>query len=96
MTVSDADPELAGRWRVERVSGLLLPAGLRKQIGASVGSTRLGPLPLAPFRVRGRTLHYLGLPVRDELAPSGDGTWMGRGLVLGREFCRFRLVRDGS
>jgi hypothetical protein len=87
----DAAP--AGRWRVERVGGLL-PPGLRKRIGQDGGSTRLGPLPLAVFRVRGRTLDYRLLPIRDELTPSADGTWLGRGLVLGREFCRFRLVRD--
>jgi hypothetical protein len=85
---------LEGSWRVERVSGLLPPGGLRKRIGARGGSTRLGPLPLALFRVRERTLDYLGWPVRDELRPAGDGSWVGRGLLFGREFCRFRLVRD--
>lgn len=85
---------LEGRWRVERVSGLLPPAGLAKRIGPGRGSTRLGPLPLALFRVRGRTLDYLVWPVRDELRRAADGTWDGRGLVFGREFCRFRLVRD--
>jgi hypothetical protein len=77
---------------VLRISGLLPPRGLRKRIGKQDGSTRLGRLPLAPFRVRGTTLDYRWLPVRDELAPLGDGTWVGRGLLLGREFCRFRLV----
>ncbi|HEX2045353.1 MAG TPA: hypothetical protein VHF23_06990 [Gaiellaceae bacterium] len=85
---------LEGSWRVERVSGILPPAGLKKRIGARRGSTRLGPLPLALFRVRDRTLDYLGWPVRDELRPAADGSWVGRGLVLGREFCRFRLVRE--
>ncbi len=84
----------AGRWRVERISGLLPPLGLRKRIGADAGSTRLGSLPLAVFRVRGRTLDYRLLPVRDELEPAPDGTWEGRGLLFGREFCRFRLVPD--
>jgi hypothetical protein len=85
----------AGRWRVERVDGLL-PPGLRKRIGQGGGSTRLGPLPLAFFRVRGRTLDYRLLPLADELTPAGNGTWLGRGLLFGREFCRFRLVpHDG-
>jgi hypothetical protein len=83
----------SGRWRVERVDGLL-PPGLRKRIGRRGGSTSLGPVPLAFFRVRGRTLDYRLLPVRDELTPAEDGTWLGRGLLLGREFCRFRLVPD--
>jgi hypothetical protein len=89
----DDEDDLAGRWRVERVGGLL-PPGLRKQIGRDGGSTRLGPFPLALFRVRGSTLDYRMLPVRDELAPAEAGTWLGRGLLFGREFCRFRLVRD--
>ena len=54
----------AGRWRVERISGLLPPHGLRKRIGPDAGSTRLGPVPLAVFRVRGPTLDYRLLPVR--------------------------------
>jgi hypothetical protein len=83
-----------GHWRVEHVSGLVLPRGLRKRIGQRGGSTRLGPFPLALFRVRGRTLDYAGWPVRDELAPAEDGEWLGRGLLFGREFCRFRLVRE--
>jgi hypothetical protein len=86
--------DVSGRWRVERVDGLLPPAGLRKRIGRGSGSTRLGPLPLALFRVYGRTLDYRLLPIRDELTPADDGTWLGRGLLFGREFCRFRLVRD--
>jgi hypothetical protein len=86
--------ELVGRWRVERVSGLLPAGGLRKHIGASGGSTRVGPLPLALFRVKGQTLDYLGWPVRDELIRGSDGVWLGRGLLFGREFCRFRLVRE--
>jgi hypothetical protein len=84
--------DVSGDWRIERVSGIL-PPGLRKHIRGEAGSTRLGRLPLAFFRVRGRTLDYVGWPVRDELEPTAGG-WLGRGLLLGREFCRFRLVRD--
>jgi len=65
--------EFTGRWRVERVSGLLPPVGLRKRIGPRSGSTGLGPLPLARFRVRGRTLDYVGWPLRDELRQREDG-----------------------
>jgi hypothetical protein len=86
--------ELTGHWRVERVSGLLPPFGLRKRIGPRGGSTWLGPLPLGLFRVRGRTLDYAAWPLTDELSPAEGGEWAGRGLVFGREFCRFRLVRE--
>jgi hypothetical protein len=85
--------ELAGHWRVERTSGLLPPFGLRKRIGPDGGWTALGPIPLAPFRVRGRTLDYAVWPVKDELVEREED-WVGRGLIFGREFCRFRLVRD--
>ena len=85
--------QLEGHWVVERVSGLLPPNGLRKQIGSREGSTRIGRFPIARFRVRGTTLDYRLLPVKDELSPLGDGTWAGRGLLFGRQFCRFRLVR---
>jgi hypothetical protein len=86
--------EPVGAWRVERVSGLLPPRLLRKRIGAESGWTLLGPLPLGRFRRRGTTLDYVAWPVRDELSRDEDGDWVGRGLVFGREFCRFRLVRD--
>lgn len=89
---SNIDP--AGRWRVERLSGLLPPRGLRKRIGEESGWTLFGPVPLAYFRRRGATLDYVLWPVRDELTRMDDGSWVGRGLLLGREFCRFRLVRD--
>ena len=86
--------ELVGHWRVERMNELLLPRGLRKHIGLRAGSTRLGPFPLGRFRVRGRTLDYALWPVRDELMPVAGGEWLGHGLVFGREFCRFRLIRS--
>lgn len=85
--------ELVGRWRVERVSGVL-PPFLRKSIGSERGWTALGRFPVAPFRVRGWTLDYAVWPVRDELAPGEGDDWIGRGLLFGREFCRFRLVRE--
>jgi hypothetical protein len=85
--------ELSGRWRVERVSGLLPPIGVRKQIGRVRGTTWLGPVPVGAFRVEGRTLEYAGWPIRDELRPAAGG-WIGRGLIFGRQFCVFRLVRE--
>lgn len=90
---TNAVSELEGDWRVERESGLLPPLGVSKRIGSRTGWTFLAGVPVAPFRVVGTTLEYLGWPVTDELAPRADGTWEGRGLLLGREFCRFRLVK---
>lgn len=89
---------LDGVWRVERVSGALPPFGVSKRIFGPSGWTLVGGLPAAPFNVRvetdGATLDYVGLPVRDELTPREDGDWDGRGLLAGREFCRFRLRRE--
>jgi hypothetical protein len=84
---------LEGSWRVERVSGLLPPFGLSKRISGDRGWTLAAGVPVAPFRVSGTSLVYIGWPVRDELTRRPDGTWAGRGLLAGREFCRFRLVR---
>ena len=53
-------------------------------------------MPAAYFRVKGTTLVYVGWPVRDELTPRGDGSWSGRGTLFGREFCRFRMIRDST
>jgi hypothetical protein len=91
---SEESPALDGRWRVERVGGWIPPAGVRKRIERGRGSTRLAGVPVGLFAVRGTSLVYRVLPVRDELEPLPDGTWAGRGLLLGREFCRFRLVRE--
>ncbi len=84
---------LEGEWRVEREAGVLPPFGVSKRIGPRTGWTFLAGVPVAPFRVAGTTLEYIGWPVRDELTAQADGTWAGRGLFLGREFCRFRLVK---
>jgi hypothetical protein len=94
-------PTLDGVWRVERISGALPPFGLSKRIFGDGGWTLLGGLPAAYFRVRVEgveraKLDYVGWPVTDELTSREDGTWGGRGLMLGREFCRFRLVRDSK
>jgi hypothetical protein len=77
-------------------AGLLLPFGITKRIGENNrGWTCVAGLPLLPFRVTNsaradRELHYSFLPIRDELVKFGAG-WAGRGLFLGRKFCRFRL-----
>jgi hypothetical protein len=83
---------LEGTWRVEREPGLIPPVGVTKRIGPDGGWTLVGGLPIAYFRVRATTLDYLGCPIRDELVREADGTWAGRGLVFGRQFCRFRLL----
>ena len=81
MTIAALD----GVWRVERISGLLPPGGVTKQISGGSGSTRILGLPVALFRLQGQTLAYRLLPIRDELTPKTDGSWEGRGLLLGRE-----------
>jgi hypothetical protein len=83
---------LDGTWRVQRESGVLPPLGLGKRICGDSGWTSVAGVPVAPFRIAGTTLVYRGWPVRDELEPQADGTWSGRGILLGREFCRFRLL----
>lgn len=91
---------LDGVWRIEREAGVLLPFGLSKRIFGPSGWTLLAGVPAAHFRIRREgaraTLEYVGWPVRDELEPRDDGTWGGRGLMFGREFCRFRLVREDA
>ena len=92
---------LDGVWRVEREAGALPPFGLSKRIFGPSGWTLVAGVPAAHFRVRrgqkGRaTLDYVGFPVTDVLTARPDGSWGGRGLLLGREFCRFRLVRESA
>jgi hypothetical protein len=88
---AEGSTSLEGNWRVERVSGFLLPVGATKRIENGVGWTLVAGIPVARFRVVGATLVYRGWPVRDELEPDAS-FWRGRGLIFGREFCRFRLV----
>jgi hypothetical protein len=85
---------LEGHWRVERISGLLPPTGVTKHISGGAGETRVLGLPVAVFRVRRSSLIYRFVPIRDELTPCPNGSWEGRGLLLGRQFCRFRLIRE--
>lgn len=90
---------LSGKWLVRCQAGFLPRAGLSKLIhGDGRGVTRVLGVPLLPFRVRIRPdgtsaeLRYRFLPLRDELYLRPQG-WAGRGLLFGREFCKFRLVR---
>ena len=88
---------LDGTWKVERVGGLLPPlVGVRKVIHGVRGRTELGPLPGAPFDVRGLELHYRRpfSALVDLLEPDGDG-FRGRATLFGRELGRFRMRRDG-
>lgn len=89
------DIPASGRYRVERISGLL-PPGLGKTIEGDRGVTTLAGRPLARFGTAGRSLIYDWLPIRDRLEQQADGSWTGRGIVAGVEFCRFRLVPDAG
>jgi hypothetical protein len=98
-TEASRSGRLDGVWRVVRESGALPPFGVSKRIFGSAGWTLLAGAPAAHFRVRRpdsdrAILDYVGLPVRDELVARDATSWEGRGLLLGREFCRFRLERD--
>jgi hypothetical protein len=87
--------ELDGVWDVKRVGGLLPPLlAVRKEISGTSGTTRVGPLPGAPFDVVGLALRYRG-PFRgfvDELESPGDVV-RGRATFRGREFGKFVMRR---
>lgn len=97
MDTSSPLAPLVGRWQVRRESGLLPDFGLSKSIAPDGrGVTRVVGLPLLPFRIRalpdgGAELRYRLLPLADTLVRDGE-TYLGRGLLFGHEFCRFRLV----
>lgn len=82
-------PRLEGRWRVRREAGLL-PPFVKKKISDGGGWTYWFGLPVGRFVRDGATLRYRLWPIRDELRAGPDG-FHGRGLLFGREFCRFRL-----
>lgn len=84
---------LDGHWKVRRESGFLPPFGIRKFISGDHGWTLLGLLPVGPFKVENGRLRYRLWPLEDELIQLDDGTWLGRGYVFGKQFCRFRLER---
>jgi hypothetical protein len=82
----------SGRWRVRREAGLLPPLGIGKRTWGSWGCTTVLGVPVAIFRLLPGTLDYVGFPLRDEIQEMPDGSWLGRGLLFGREYCRFRMV----
>jgi ferritin-like metal-binding protein YciE len=85
--------ELDGVWDVRRISGALPPLlGVRKEISGTSGTTKLAPLPGAPFDVVGLSLRYRA-PFRgfvDELEAPGEVVG-GRATFHGREFARFEM-----
>lgn len=89
--VSSTGATLRGEWYVRRVSGLLPPL-VTKSIGRDTGTTYWFGVPFGRFDVRGLKLLYRLWPIQDELERWGD-SFVGRGLIFGREFCRFRLER---
>jgi hypothetical protein len=93
--------ELDGIWKVERVSGALPPRlAMRKRICGRRGSTQIGSLPGVPFEirfdVRCAELHYRApfAGFVDIVEPESEGVCEGRATFLGREFGRFRLVKE--
>jgi ferritin-like metal-binding protein YciE len=90
---------LEGEWRVKRLGGLLPPmVGVRKTIRGGAGETRVGPLPVWPFRAK-RTFESVDLIYRrpfstfvDEVRRAPDGSWLGRMTFLGLELGRFRMT----
>ena len=88
--------ELDGTWKVERLGGALPPLpGCVKRISGTSGTTHFAVGPGLPFDVDGCELHYrapFGAFV-DRLEPERDGGYLGRALLLGREFGRFAMRR---
>jgi hypothetical protein len=92
--------DLEGRWRVERLSGILPPMlGVNKEISGARGRTKLGPLPVLPFRVESRedciALAYspsFSVLIDELTAGSGD-SWVGRTTLGGYKLGRFRMTR---
>lgn len=92
--------DLAGRWQVERLSGILPPMpGVNKEISDARGRTKLGPLPVLPFRVESHE-DCIALVYRppfsvlvDKLTADSGDSWVGRTTLGGYELGRFRMVR---
>ena len=90
---------LEGEWKVERLAGLLPPIiGIRKTIRGGDGETRIGPVPVWPFRAK-RSFESVDLVYRrpfstfvDEVRREPDGSWLGRMTFLGLELGRFRMT----
>ena len=90
---------LEGEWKVERLGGLLPPMiGVRKTIRGEAGETRVGPLPIWPFRrepKEGGVALVYRTPFStfvDEVRRGPDGSWLGRMTFLGLELGRFRMT----
>jgi len=87
--------ELDGVWEVARTGGALPPlVGVRKEISGAAGTTKVGPLPGAPFDVVGLSLRYQA-PLAgfiDVLEHDGQD-YRGRATFRGREFGKFELKR---
>ena len=72
--------------------------GIRKRISGNGGETRIGPLPIWPFRSELKE-GYVALVYRrpfsvlvDELRPEPDGSWFGRSTLLGLKLGEFRMI----
>ena len=87
---------LDGSWNVRRTGGWLPPLiGVRKRIEGNRGTTSIGPLPCARFKVVGWALHYRPPLVGfvDLLERDGLGRYRGLATFRGREFGRFVMER---
>ncbi len=92
--------ELEGRWRLERLSGVLPPLiAARKEIRGHRGKTQFGPLLEASFRVEERE-DCLALIYRppfsmlvDKVRKESEGSWLGKATLGGRAFGQFRMTR---
>lgn len=92
--------KLEGRWRVERLSGMLPPmVGVSKEILGERGKTRLGPLLSLPFQIEKRedciVFVYPSSMLVDEIRYASEDSWVGRAVLAGYELGRFRIVRTG-
>ena len=92
--------ELEGRWRVERLSGVLPPmVAVHKEIHGKRGETRFGHLIRLRFRIEERedcsALVYrppFSILV-DEVRKRTQDSWLGETTLGGRTFGRFRMMR---
>jgi hypothetical protein len=92
--------ELEGRWRIERLSGVLPPMiAVHKEVRGERGETRFGPLPGPPYGIEERE-DCLALVYRppfsmlvDEVRRESEDSWLGRATLGGRTFGRFRMTR---
>ena len=83
-----------GYWRVRRVSGFL-PPGVTKRIRGPVGQTLVFGRLFGTFDVVGDRFVYRFWPIVDVIGAANGDAFVGRGLVFGLPFCRFRLQRIG-